>query len=414
MPGILIVEDEVAIALVLEELLKNMGYGVAGVVHSGEEAVVMAKELTPDLILMDIVLPGEMDGINAARKIGQDIPVVFLTGYSEDELIEKAKSVEPYGYILKPFQPNQIKAVIEIALYNHKMGNRLKETKEALETSVRERSTQLDKTSEQLKALLNATTDTAFLVDLEGTVIASNEISAKRFGREPDQFVGKCAYDLMPPALAEARRAKADKVIKSGKPTRFRDKRRGIVFDSTVYPVLDEDGKTVQLAVYGKDITHYQKALQTLKEREKELGVKARNLEDVNTALKVLLSQREGDKAEVSEKVVSNVKEQIVPCIEELKKGPLTSKQKATLALLESNLTNIISPFTHRITSGIFNLTPKEIRVANLITQDKSTREIAELMNVSKKAVEFHRNNIRAKLGIRNSKTNLRTYLMTL
>jgi len=403
MPGILIVEDEVAIALVLEELLKNMGYGVAGVVHSGEEAVVMAKELTPDLILMDIVLPGEMDGINAARKIGQDIPVVFLTGYSEDELIEKAKSVEPYGYILKPFQPNQIKAVIEIALYNHKMGNRLKETKEALETSVRERSTQLDKTSEQLKALLNATTDTAFLVDLEGTVIASNEISAKRFGREPDQFVGKCAYDLMPPALAEARRAKADKVIKSGKPTRVRDKRRGFVFDSTVYPVLDEDGKTVQLAVYGKDITHYQKALQTLKEREKELGVKARNLEDVNTALKVLLSQREGDKAEVSEKVVSNVKEQIVPCIEELKKGPLTSKQKATLALLESNLTNIISPFTHRITSGIFNLTPKEIRVANLITQDKSTREIAELMNVSKKAVEFHRNNIRAKLGIRNS-----------
>ena len=119
-------------------------------------------------------------------------------------------------------------------------------------------------------------------------------------------------------------------------------------------------------------------------------------------------------RAEVSEKVVSNVKEQIVPCIEELKKGPLTSKQKATLALLESNLTNIISPFTHRITSGIFNLTPKEIRVANLITQDKSTREIAELMNVSKKAVEFHRNNIRAKLGIRNSKTNLRTYLMTL
>ena len=414
MPRIMIVEDEVGTALVLEELLENMDYEVAGVAHSGEEAVDMAEGLTPDLILMDIVMPGEMDGIDAARKIGQDIPVVFLTGYSEDELIEKAKSVEPHGYILKPFQPNQIKAAIEIALYNHEMGNRLKETKTALEASVRERSTQLDKTSEQLKALLNATTDTAFLIDLEGTVIASNEISAKRFGREPDQFVGKCAYDLMPPALAEARRAKADKVIKSGKPTRFRDKRRGIVFDSTVYPILDENGKTVQLAVYGKDITHHQKALQTLKEREKELGVKARNLEDVNTALKVLLSQREGDKAEVSEKVVSNVKEQIVPCIEELKKGPLTSKQKATLALLESNLTNIISPFTHRITSGIFNLTPKEIRVANLIGQDKNTREIAKLMNVSKKAVEFHRNNIRAKLGIKNSKTNLRTYLMTL
>jgi len=80
-----------------------------------------------------------------------------------------------------------------------------------------------------------------------------------------------------------------------------------------------------------------------------------------------MISSTFSAKIEVSEKVVSNVKEQIVPCIEELKKGPLTSKQKATLALLESNLTNIISPFTHRSTFGIFNLTPKEIRVANLI-----------------------------------------------
>jgi len=120
MPKILVVEDEVAVALELEESLTREGYEVVGVARSGEEAADMARRFRPDLILMDIVLKGEMDGIDAAGKIRQelDIPVVFLTGHSQEELIDRAKSTKPYGYILKPLHKGQIRAAIEIALHN--------------------------------------------------------------------------------------------------------------------------------------------------------------------------------------------------------------------------------------------------------------------------------------------------------
>lgn len=116
----MIVEDEVAVALELEECLTHEGYEVAGVARSGEEAVDMARGFRPDLILMDIVLKGEMDGVDAAGKIRNefDIPVVFLTGHSQGELIERAKSVNPQGYILKPFHKGQIRAAIEVALHS--------------------------------------------------------------------------------------------------------------------------------------------------------------------------------------------------------------------------------------------------------------------------------------------------------
>ena len=414
MPRIMIVEDEVATALVLEELLKNMRYEVAGMAHSGEEAVDMARELRPDLILMDIVMPGEMDGIDAARKIGQDIPVVFFTGYSEDELIEKAKSVEPYGYILKPFQPNQMKAAIEIALYNHEMGNQLKETKAALETRVRGGGKELNKTTEQFKALLNATTDTAFLIDLEGTVIASNQVAAERFRMDLDEFIGACAYDLMPPTLAKSRKARATRVIRSGNPYRFEDQRQGIVFDSTIYPVFDENKKVVQLAIFGKDITDRVKTHEALKETENQLRLKNIKLNEANKALKVFMKQKNRDREEIEDKILGNVNELIKPYLKKLKKSKLDATQGVYLDIIESNMTDILSPFLQRMTSKYADFTPREVQVASLIKEGRTTKEIAELLGVSLKGVEFHRRSLRKKLGIEGRKPNLRLHLISL
>lgn len=119
MSKILIVDDEAIITMQLEERLSAMGYTVAGMAASGEEAVNKARGLRPDLILMDIVMPGTMNGIEAAKIITTelDIPVVFVTSYADDAIIEKAKSVKPYGYIVKPFNELEIKASIEVALF---------------------------------------------------------------------------------------------------------------------------------------------------------------------------------------------------------------------------------------------------------------------------------------------------------
>jgi len=119
MSKILVVDDEAIISMQLEERLHAMGYTVAGMAASGEDAIEKARRLSPDLILMDIVMPGRLNGIEAAQAIvcELDIPVVFVTSYADDAIIEKAKQVRPYGYIVKPFNALEIKAAIEVALF---------------------------------------------------------------------------------------------------------------------------------------------------------------------------------------------------------------------------------------------------------------------------------------------------------
>jgi two-component system, cell cycle sensor histidine kinase and response regulator CckA len=120
-PSIIIVEDEFIVAAEIEERLTAMGYRMAGAADSGELALELINRQRPDLVLMDIRLRGEMDGITAATEIRRrfHLPVIFLTAYSEDSTLDRAKLAEPYGYILKPFDDRELKSTIEIALYRH-------------------------------------------------------------------------------------------------------------------------------------------------------------------------------------------------------------------------------------------------------------------------------------------------------
>jgi len=163
-----------------------------------------------------------------------------------------------------------------------------------------------------------------------------------------------------------------------------------------------------------KEIEERKQAEQSLLQKEEELRLESLHLEEANTALKVLLKRGEQDKNELEEKVLSNIKELALPYLDKLKLGNLDEKQGAYVEILESNLNDIISPFLKKLSSQYLNLTPTEIQVANLIREGKSTKEIAEILNISERAIEFHRNNIRDKLGLKKSKTNLRSYLLTL
>ena len=129
---ILIVEDEAVVAENLEKVITDCGYEVVGRAASADDAVNAAIELKPDLILMDIVLLGEKTGIDASYEIKEkiDIPIIFLTAYSNLELIDRAKGVEPYAYIVKPFQDRQVFASIEMALYKCRMERELKGSEE--------------------------------------------------------------------------------------------------------------------------------------------------------------------------------------------------------------------------------------------------------------------------------------------
>jgi diguanylate cyclase (GGDEF)-like protein/PAS domain S-box-containing protein len=124
---ILIVEDEKIIAIDLQRRLERFGYAVVGMAGDGESAVSMALELLPDIILMDIMLGGKMDGIDAALAIraSKDIPCIFLTAFTDERTLERAKAAEPYGYILKPFKERELYTTIDIALYKHRMEGKL-------------------------------------------------------------------------------------------------------------------------------------------------------------------------------------------------------------------------------------------------------------------------------------------------
>ena len=292
---IMVVDDEAVIALRLQQMLTKMGYDVVDVSYSGEDALENARSLRPDLILMDIMIPGNLNGINAAEivKSELDIPVIFLTAFSEEKIINRAKQAEPYGYILKPFQDREIKATVEIALYKKDMERRLKESK-----------IQLRKAHDKLES--------------------------------------------------------------------------------------------------------------RVKERTKELEVKTKSLEEITIAMEVLLKKRKEDKTDVENNVLINVKGLIEPYIQKMKTTELDHRQETILTIIESNLNEIISPFTRKMSLKYINLTPQEIKIANLIKHGNSSKKIADLLRISPRTVETHRKNIRSKIGLDGKKANLRSHLLSL
>jgi PAS domain S-box-containing protein len=149
-----------------------------------------------------------------------------------------------------------------------------------------------------------------------------------------------------------------------------------------------------------------------IRERTKELEVQTHHLAEMNTTLRVLLTERSKDKEQLEERVLHNVKELVLPYIEKLNQTHLDPKQKSLVNILTSSLHDITSTFSRSLPIKYLNLTPSEIQIANLLKQGKTTKEISELLNLSGRTIETHRKNIRKKLGLKNSKTNLRSHLL--
>lgn len=179
-------------------------------------------------------------------------------------------------------------------------------------------------------------------------------------------------------------------------------------------PFIDAKGNIKGSFSVTTDITEHKKVEEVLREREKELEIKTTKLEELNSALKVLLKQRDEDKMELEENLMQNVRELVLPYLKKIREGRLDEQQETYASILESNLNEIISPFARKLSSKYLNLTPAEIQLANLVKEGKTTKEVANLLHLSTKTIEVHRKNLRRKLGIKNKKTNLRTHLMSL
>lgn len=170
-PRILIVEDDEIIRNLISTMLQRKEYVIAGESGSGEEAILMAAALLPDLVLMDITLAGKMDGVTAARFIFQlfQVPVVFLTAHCDDSLIERAKGAQPLGYILKPFTDKELISNVGLALYNHGIRRKF-----------------LDIFPVGNPKTILAARDLVFILDLTGRIVFFNPYSLRMLGLPPE------------------------------------------------------------------------------------------------------------------------------------------------------------------------------------------------------------------------------------
>lgn len=172
----------------------------------------------------------------------------------------------------------------------------------------------------------------------------------------------------------------------------------------------------LELGQYRKKLEEMVK-LQTreLRNTRDQLENKTLMLEEANTALRVLLKRREEDKKEMEDKMLLNIKELVLPYIEEIKlSGSLNDKQNTYTEILESNLRDVISPFLRDLSKQNLNLTQTEIRIVNLIKQGKTSKEIASLFGLAPRTIDSYRDNIRKKMGIKNKKVNMRTFIMSM
>ncbi|MCK5836933.1 MAG: PAS domain S-box protein [Desulfobacula sp.] len=183
----------------------------------------------------------------------------------------------------------------------------------------------------------------------------------------------------------------------------------------TPTPYFDSSGKFEGSFAIVTDISKQKKEKNLLElrvqQRTRDLENKTKTLEEVNTALRVLLRKREEDKTILEERMVLNIRELVLPFIERMKEDKLSDSQRGCLNIVESTLIDIVSPFLHKLAMEFSNLTPSEIQVANMVKYGKTTKEIAQILNLSAKTIEFYRKRIRKKIGITNKTINLRTFL---
>lgn len=270
---------------------------------------------------------------------------------------------------------------------------------------------------EKYRRIFENIQDIYYEVDLDGTILEISPSIERYFPLRREEWLGRSIADFYaePAQRLDFLRTIQERGAVHDFEILLRTSQGGVMTCAITATIMAGSGGAPPRIVGAmRDISIRKRVEQALREREEELSIQSRNLEEMNAALKVLLRQREDDRRELQEQIRANVKALILPGIDRLRTGLLTAPQRACLEEIERQLREMTSPFLQRLSQAYGDLTPQEIRVAEAVKNGRTTKEIAALLCLSVKTIDYHRNNIRRKLGLGRRSPNLRAFLMTL
>ena len=278
---------------------------------------------------------------------------------------------------------------------------------------------------QETETVLNSLIEHVIHQDTEMRILWANRTACDSVNMTIEELVGRFCYEIWSQRSQPCSDCPVLKAMKTGQPEeKEKHTPDGKAWFVRGYPVRDANGKIVGAIELTLDITERKQAEEKLqkvhnqleqrvKERTGELKTQTKKLEELNTALKILIDKRDEDKKNLEDNVLTNVKNLILPYLNKLKKIVSDPTEKIYIEILETNINEIVSPFANKLSLKYTSLTPAEIRVANLVKRGIRTKEIAKIFSVSVKTIESHRESIRGKLGIKKKKANLRSHLLS-
>jgi len=413
-PKILVIDDEPALQKAMLKILQNEGYDIAFASNGIEGLAHLAKE-TPDLIFLDLRMPN-LDGFGFLEKINirPDDPyhVIVITGHGDDKEMQRSFELGANFFLPKPLSLVEVRCLAKRCIEMKANEKQLREHRNNLEKTVAHRTVALVNQVRFQQNLIDSIPVPVYFKDTSLNYLGCNKAFEETLGLTKKDIIGKTVHDIMPENIARIHHLKDLQLLKIREIKSYELSSvypDGHEHDLLIFKALyyDKEGAIDGIIGTNLDITENKQA-------QLQVELHAKELESTNTALRVLLKQVNENKTEMESKVLDNFGRLVNPYLDILEENLARTPQLEYIKVIQENIKKITSSFSLNLSSSYLGLSPREIQVADLVRQGRANKEAAKILNVSINAVEFHRNNLRKKLGLQNKKVNLRTYLLTM
>ena len=413
-PQILVIDDEPALQKAMFKILKDENCEIA-FAGNGLEGLAHIEKEKPDLIFLDLRMPG-LDGFGFLEKLNikpeDPYHVVVITGHGDDKEVEKSFELGVNFFLRKPLSLIEVRCLARRCLEMKANERELRAHRSSLEKKVVERTQALINQVRFQQNLIDSIPVPVYFKDNNLRYLGCNRSFAESLGSSKEQIIGKTEPEITGAKLASIHEQQDQHLLKTSLTTSYEVScgyPDGTEHDLIVFKSLffNNDGEIGGIIGTNLDITERNRA-------QVKAELHAEELKNTNTALRVLLKQINENKTEMETRVLDNFTRLVNPYLDLLEENLAHTRQLEYIRVIQENIKKITSSFSVNLSSSYLNLSPREIQVADLVRQGRSNKDAANILSISVNAVEFHRNNLRKKLGLQNKKINLRTYLLTM